>query len=153
MQKKVGANYLTRQTLKGICAGVASREMGIGLCVTKAMINRTPYHRPGEQPNDSTSPRDVPATLRERTPISHPNYPRPGVCDNNLAGRGPVNVPNKTLYSVPSSDRQRGLKSISVVMDSPRLESQPDWDLNCSGIRSVGPLKQGAKGEFVEGAL
>ncbi|RDH22395.1 hypothetical protein M747DRAFT_294036 [Aspergillus niger ATCC 13496] len=60
--------------------------MGIGLCVTKAMINRTPYHRPGEQPNDSTSPRDVPATLRERTPISHPNYPRPGVCDNNLAG-------------------------------------------------------------------
>ncbi|CAK42402.1 uncharacterized protein BO96DRAFT_343308 [Aspergillus niger CBS 101883] len=114
--------------------------MGIGLCVTKAMINRTPYHRP-------IGSISLARILRLFVCMSEQFLQR---CRKE---RGPVNVPNKTLYSVPSSDRQRGLKSISVVMDSPRLESQPDWDLNCSGIRSVGPLKQGAKGEFVEGAL
>ncbi|RAK94470.1 hypothetical protein BO79DRAFT_223535 [Aspergillus costaricaensis CBS 115574] len=74
--------------------------MGIELCVAKAMINRTPYHRP--------------------------------IGGISLAS---IKRCRKTLYSVPSSDRQR------------------DWVLNCSGIRSVGPLKQGAKRESVEGVL
>ncbi|PYH38222.1 uncharacterized protein BO87DRAFT_163935 [Aspergillus neoniger CBS 115656] len=55
-------------------------------------------------------PAQCSSNLRERTPKSHPVYPRPGVCDDKLAGTRPVDVPNKTLYSVPSSDRQRGLK-------------------------------------------
>ncbi|OJJ68964.1 hypothetical protein ASPBRDRAFT_57520 [Aspergillus brasiliensis CBS 101740] len=95
--------------------------MGIELCVTKAMINRTPYHRPIGG-------------------ISLANIEVVGLYSR------PVDVPNKTLYSMPSSDRQRGLKV-------PRLGSQPDWNLNRSRIRSVGPLKQGAKGESVEGAF
>ncbi|OJZ85951.1 hypothetical protein ASPFODRAFT_61310 [Aspergillus luchuensis CBS 106.47] len=76
--------------------------MGIELCVAKAMINRTPYHRP---------------------------------------------IGGISLASIEVDC------FISVVMDSSRLESQPDWVLNCSGIRSVGPLKQGAKRESVEGVL
>ncbi|RAH51796.1 hypothetical protein BO85DRAFT_464475 [Aspergillus piperis CBS 112811] len=82
--------------------------MGIELCVAKAMINRTPYHRP---------------------------------------------IGGISLASIEQCRKAARSQSISVVMDSSRLESQPDWVLNCSGIRSVGPLKQGAKRESVEGVL